>query len=154
MWRNHVRTRVAIHLVAPVVALLALTACSSDDEPGASASPGATRLGTPSATLTEITVPCAEFQETAAKIAEAQSELYAGTGDDRAIDTLAAELEALKDGAPDDVQDALDTLVDGFRDAEELLADPSAADQEALAEVAAELSAAGQKVTAYVVAQC
>lgn len=148
------RTRVAILLLAPVVALLSLTACSSDDEPDASASPGATRLGTPSATLTEITVPCAEFQDAAQKIAQAQAALYDGSGDAGTIDTLVAALDELKDGAPADVQDAIDTLGDGFRDAGELLTDPKAADQQKLADVAEELSAAGQKVTAYIVDRC
>lgn len=148
------RTRVAILLLVPAVALLSLAGCSSDEEPGASPSNGSTRLGTPSSELTEVTVPCAEFEGTAEKIIKAQTDLYAGTGDTAAIDTLVGELEGLKDGAPDDVQDALDALADGFRDAQALLEDPTPENKKALTDVGVELSAAGQQVTAYVVAQC
>lgn len=148
------RTRVAILLLVPAVALLPLTGCSSDDEPGASPSSGSTRLGTPSDELTEITVPCTEFEETAQRISQAQADLYEGSGDPAAIDTLIRELDALKAGAPDDVQDALDALGDGFRDAGALLADATPENQKALADVGAELSAAGQTVTEYVVDQC
>lgn len=148
------RIRVAILMLAPVVALFSLTACSSDDEPNSSPSAGSSRLGTPSATLTEIAVPCAEFEDTAQKIVQAQSDLYAGTGSSTTVDDLVAELDALAEGAPDDVRAALAALGQGFRDAEKLLDEPTAANQKALADVAADLSAAGQKVTEYIVDQC
>jgi len=138
--------------ILTVLSAFMLTACGgSDDDPGSADS---SRLPEPTASLSEMTIPCREFEGTAAAIAKAQADLYEPAGADDAIDALVRELDALKDGAPADVQAAVDDLADGFRAAQELLADPSAANQQALADVAEDLSAAGQKVTAYVVEQC
>lgn len=138
--------------ILTVLSAFTLNACGgSDDDP---ASADSSRLPEPTASLTEMTIPCTEFEDTAAAIAKAQADLYEPAGADGAIDALVSELDALKDGAPADVQAALDDLADGFRAAQELLADPSAANQKALADVVEDLSTAGQKVTAYVVEQC
>lgn len=138
--------------ILTVLSAITLSACGgSDDE---SNSTDSNRLPEPEASLTEMTVPCAQFAGTAERIAEAQKQLYASSGSADAIEALTAELEALKEGAPADVQAALDTLSQAFQDAAALVDDPEAADQQKLAELASELSAAGQKISAYVVDRC
>ena len=136
------RNRVGI-----LVLLLAsfLSACSddggSDDESSA-----------PSDSPTEITIDCDEFEDTAAVITEAQTALYGG--DPNALDTLLAELEALEEGAPEDVQTALADMADAFVRAEELLEDPTPEKQAELAELTPQLSEDSQTITAYITAQC
>ncbi len=138
--------------ILTVLSVVMLSACGgSDDDSGSTDSD---RLPEPEASLTEMTVPCAQFAGTAERIAEAQRQLYSSEGSIGAIEAITTELEALKDGAPSDVQAALDTLSQGFKDAAALVADPEAADQEKLAELATDLSAAGQKVSEYVVEKC
>lgn len=137
---------------------LTLTACGgSDDDKGSEdkkASDASTRLATPSGEMTELTVPCAAFADTASKIADAQKDLYTKSGAADAVDKLAGELGELKDGAPADVKRAIDDLVDAFRTAADVLENPTSAGQAELAKLAGKLSEAGQKVTAYVTAKC
>ena len=108
----------------------------------------------PSASLSEITVDCDEFQETADRVTQAQAELYAGTGGADAIDTLVAELEALEEGAPDDVQAALTDMATAFRDAAALLENPTPKMQDELAELAPQLETASRTITDYVTTEC
>lgn len=124
------------------VLVAALSACGGDPE------------SSPSAELTEITLSCAKFDDTAKKITDAQAALYSGTGSTEAIDTLEAELSALKDGAPADVRTALTDLGAAFRDAEEILDKPTPKNTAKLAELAQKLSDDGQKITAYITAEC
>lgn len=137
--------------ILTTLSAFALSACGGSDD---GASTDSDRLPEPTASLTETTIQCAEFDGTAERIAEAQKQLYSSEGPADAIAALVAELEALKAGAPADVQAALDTISKGFRDAAALGPTPDAEDQAKLADVAAELSAAGQKVAAYFVEQC
>ncbi len=136
---------------------LALTACGGDDKADAQ---DATRLPTPTADLTEVTIECDEFEGAAKKIAGAQAELYAGLasgsspGPNRSVEPLIAELDALKQDAPADVKDALTGLGEGFRAVEQLLENPTSANQAELSALAEDLSADGQKVTAYITSQC
>jgi hypothetical protein len=108
----------------------------------------------PSAPMTEVTIACDKFSDTAKKIADAQAEIYAGTGGTEAIDSLRHELDALKDGAPADVKDALTEMADAFEKAQEIMADPTQANPAELADLGPKLSADGQKITAYVVSKC
>lgn len=140
------RTR-SRHVVAlAAVLLFSLTACG-----------GADSKDEPSAPMTEYTVPCAEFEDTAKKITDAQTEMYDGSGNTEAIETLLDELEALKADAPADVEKALTELADAFRSAAEIMksATPgSTVDFDQLAKLAPELSEDSQKVTAYIVSKC
>lgn len=140
----HVRSGVAVVVASLAGAAAMLSGCSGDDAKD-------TR---PSAPLTEITVECDKFADTAQRITDAQTELYTGTGGKAAIDQLVGELEQLEEGAPADVQTALENLADGFRDAQELLADPSAENKEKLTEVSQSLAKDGQRITAYIVSKC
>lgn len=138
-----------------LVLVSALAACGGDD-PDSAESPGAsqTRLSSPTDPMTEVVVPCAEFSAAAEKIAEAQRDLYSASGTADAVDTLATELGALKDGAPAAVKTAIDDLVAAFRTASELLDEPTATAQAELAALAAKLSDAGKTVSDYVVDKC
>lgn len=121
-----------------------LAACSDDSDER------------PSDELTETVVECDEFEDTAKRITDAQADLYDGSGDDAsaAIDTLTTELEALEEGAPAEVQDALNDLAEGFRDAEEALAEPTKERHAELAELADELAEDGRTVTTYIAEEC
>ncbi|WP_182376436.1 hypothetical protein [Nocardioides sp. WS12] len=132
------------------LAVLALLCGGCSDDPDESDAD-------PSAPVTDITVECDRFEDTAQRITDAQTALYDGKdspADAEAVDTLVAELDALKDDAPDDVDTALTDLGEGFRSAQELLADPSAADGAALAELAPGLSEDSQTVTTWILSQC
>lgn len=139
------RTRV---LILAVVLAAGLAACSDDSDKGS----GATE--SPSAPLTELTVECAKFADTAKKITDAQTALYSGKGASEAIDTLVAELDALKEDAPEKVKTALSDMSDAFRSAEEILAKPTQENQAALAELAPKLAADGQTISAYILDEC
>lgn len=135
-------------LLGLLVALAVATGCSEDpDEPEAE----------PSAPLSEVTVDCERYADTAQRITDAQTALYDGRDspdDAAAVDDLVAELDALKDEAPDDVDTALTDLGAGFRSAEELLASPEGNDAAELAPVASSLAEAGETVTAWILEQC
>jgi hypothetical protein len=136
---------------AVAVALaLALTACSDDggDDRESGGSP------TADAPLTEVTIDCPEFEDVAEKITDAQTELYSGTGDAAVIDDLVAELDALKEGAPEDVQTALDDMGEAFRDAAALLEKPTRKAKAELAALAPQLAEAGQTITSYITSEC
>ena len=83
------RTREAILAVA---LLVALSACTGDDD---TAEPEPN----PSDPVTEMTVDCDRFADTAMRITDAQTALYSGSGGTAAIDTLNAELTALNIGS-------------------------------------------------------
>ncbi len=146
--------RARVGILAMVLGL-AVVSCTDEpsDPAGPSASPEASpQAGASDPPLTEITVPCPRFEETAKKITDAQAALYAGTG--AAIDDLVAELNGLKEGAPPDIQAALTDMVAAFRDAAELLANPTRDNMAELAELAPKLATDGQKITAFFTSQC
>lgn len=149
--------RLRMAFLVPVLVLSGLlTACGGDDaEPSSNATPN-TRLSptAPSAPLTEATISCARFEATAKRIAEAQSELYSASGAKAAIDELVTELDALKDGAPANVQKALDDLGDAFRTAAEVLENPTQENAEKLQDLGTELAESGQLVSEYIVSKC
>ncbi len=148
--------RLRMALVVPVVMLAgAVGACGGDDEPTGGASPN-TRLSptAPSDPLTETTISCDKFEATAKRINEAQSELYTSSGASAAIEDLVDELEALKDGAPADVQTALDDLAAGFRVAVDVLDNPTQENAKRLQDLGDRLSESGKRVTEYIVSQC
>lgn len=141
----------AARLLVLLAALAVVTGCSSDpDEPEAE----------PGAPLTDITVDCDRYADTAQRITDAQTALYDGKDspdDATAVDALVAELDALKEEAPDDVDTALTDLGAGFRSAQELLASPSAtggADGAELTTLATALAEDSQTVTAWILEQC
>lgn len=135
-------------LLGLLVALAVASGCSDDpDEPEAD----------PSAPLSDVTVDCDRYEETAQRITDAQTALYDGKDspeDATAVDDLVGELEALEDEAPDDVDTALSGLADGFRSARELLADPQSGDPGELATLSASLAEDGQAVTTWILSQC
>ncbi len=139
----------ALRPVALLAALaLACAACSGDKD----ASPP-----DPSASLTDIAVDCDRYEDTARRITEAQTALYDGKdspGDASAVDELVAELEALEDEAPDDVDTALAGLADGFRTAEQVLAAAPSADAAELPRLSTGLAEDSQVVTAWILEQC
>ena len=136
-------------LIAGGLAVLVLASgCSGDSEEP---------KGAPSTELTEITVECARYADTAQRITDAQTALYDGKDapeDDAAVDALVKELDALQEGAPSDVRSALTDLGEGFRSAQQLLADPTEANRAALAELTPKLSEDSQTVTGWIVEQC
>jgi len=136
------RNRLTHAAAYAVVAVLSLTGCggSGDDKP--------------SSGLTEITVPCDEYADTAKKITDAQAELYGGSGSTEAIDSLVSELDALKEGAPADVKAALTEMGEAFEKARRVMQDPTTGDVSELAELGPQLSADSQKITAYIVSKC
>jgi anion-transporting ArsA/GET3 family ATPase len=136
------RTRPRSTLAIAAVLLASLTGC------------GGGSSDKPSAPMTEVAIACDQFSDTAKKIADAQAELYGGTGSTEAIDTLVGELDALKDGAPKDVKAALDEMGDAFRKAQEVMKDPTQASTAELADLGPKLSEDSQKITAYIVAKC
>lgn len=141
----------ASRLLGLLVALAALTGCSGD--PGDPREPEAD----PSAPLTDVTVDCERYADTAQRITDAQTALYDGKDspdDTEAVNELVAELDALKDEAPDDVDTALTDLGAGFRSAKELLEEPDGTDGAELTEVASSLAEDSQTVTAWILDQC
>lgn len=127
---------------------LACAACSGEED----ASPP-----DPSAPLTEIAVECERYAGTAQRITEAQTALYDGKdspGDASAVDDLVAELEALEEEAPDDVDTALAGLADGFRAVQQVLAAAPSADTAELAQLSTGLAEDSQVVTAWILEQC
>lgn len=146
------RVRAAILMI---LLALCLGACGGGGGGGKAAGTGSTRLPSPTAELTEITVPCAKFAAAAKKITDAQTSLYTGSADGAdAIDSLVAELNALKAGAPIAVRDALSRMAAAFADARELLANPTAENRSKIAATASKLSEDGQRITAYITSQC
>ena len=135
--------------VLAVVLAVSLSACSDDGE-----EPSSSEAGAPDAPVTEVTIACPEYAGTAQKIADAQTELYSGTADSGTIDKLVAELDGLKEGAPDDVQTALDDMGAAFRDASELLEDPTPSNRAKLLDLAPQLAEDGQAITAYITTRC
>ena len=132
------------------VALVAsLSACSGGDDDSHDAEPSPS--GGP---LTEMTIDCARFADTAKKITDAQAALYAGTGGTATIDTLVSELTALKAEAPADIQTALTDMEAAFRDAEEILEHPTRENKARLADLSPKLSADGREITAYITSEC
>lgn len=135
-------------LLGLLAALAVATGCSGDpDEP----------VADPSAPLSDVTVDCDRFEDTAQRITDAQTALYDGKDspdDAAAVDELVAELEALQEEAPDDVDAALTGLAGGFRSAQELLADPQAADPSELAALSTTLAEDGRTVTTWILSQC
>ena len=145
------------------VALAAsLAACSDDpdsksDSPSNGESESSAVTDTPNNDVTVGSIDCPEFADVAAKIVQAQTDLYApsGAGDPgAAIDELVAELDGLKEGAPEDVEEALSELGDGFERAAELLEDGTRQGQAELLTLAPQLAEAGQAITDYVAEQC
>ena len=136
-----------------------LAACSDDpdsDPPSSrgSESPSSTAPGAPDDPLTDVTVDCPEFEGVAQRIADAQTALYSGQGNaDETIADLQAELEGLKEGAPDDVQQALTDMGQAFEAAAKIMRDETP-DQTELLELAPRLSDASQTITEFVTDQC
>ncbi len=128
--------------------LVLAAGCSGDrDEP----------VADPSAPLSDVTVDCDRYDDTAQRITDAQTALYDGKdspADATAVEELVGELEALQEEAPDDVDVALTGLADGFRSAQELLADPEATDPDQLSTLSATLAEDGQAVTTWILSRC
>ncbi|WP_408895423.1 hypothetical protein ACJ5H2_11005 [Nocardioides sp. R1-1] len=143
-----------IHLAGLLTLLgVACGACSGGD--GGGTGGGATP--DPSAPLTEITVECDQFADTAQRISDAQVALYDGkasSDDAAAVDALVAELEALEEDAPADVRTALSDLGAGFRSVQEALERPSAEASAELVELAPALAEDSQAVTTWIVEEC
>ncbi|RNL80869.1 hypothetical protein EFL95_00315 [Nocardioides marmorisolisilvae] len=141
-----------------VVLAAALTGCGGGgDKKDADKTPGAanTRLSTPTSKVTEVTLDCAKYADTAQKIAEAQQELYAGSGGStEALDTLKSRMDALKDGAPDNVKAAIDELNQAFEKVQQIIANPTTEAQQELAQMGPKLATDGQTITTYIVSQC
>ena len=138
-----------------VVLAGSLTACGGGGDKTDSPTGGSTRLGTPTTKVTEVALDCAKYADTAQKIAEAQQELFAGSGGStEALDTLKSRMNALKDGAPDNVKAAIDELNDAFEKVQEIIANPSAEAQQQLAQMGPKLATDGQTISTYIVSQC
>ena len=150
--------------ILAVTLAVTLAACSDDpdsksdsDAPSNGESESSAVSEPPDNDVTVGSIDCPEFADVAAKIVQAQTDLYApsGAGDPgAAVDDLVAELDGLKEGAPEDVQEALSELGDGFERAAELLEDGTQQAQAELLTLAPQLAAAGQKINDYVAEQC
>ena len=115
---------------------------------------GASGGDKPAAPMTQITIACDQFADTARKITDAQAELYAGKGGAEAIASLRHELDALGNGAPADVKAAIAEMLDAFGRAQQIMQHPNPDDSAQLAALGPRLSADSQKITAYVVSKC
>ncbi|MCW2797604.1 hypothetical protein [Nocardioides sp.] len=138
--------RVRMGILAVALAL-SLAACSDDSKSDPDPSPS-------DVVFTEVTIDCPQFADAAKKITDAQAALYDGTGGAGAIDDLVTELNALKEGAPDDIKAALTDMAAAFRDAAQLLENPNPENQAQLADLSAKLSTDSQKITAYITSKC
>lgn len=137
-------------LITGALAVLVLAA-------GCSGGSGDEQTSAPSTELTEITVECDRFADTAQRITDAQTALYDGKDspdDAAAVGALVEELDALKQDAPADVRTALTDLGEGFRSAQRLLAEPTEANRTQLAALTSALAVDGQTVTGWIVEQC
>jgi len=148
------RELILVVVLGPFLGLM-LTACGGGDD-DKKPSADSTRLGSPTASLTETTIDCGRYNDTAQEIIEAQTKIFSGTEAEvaAAADALDAQLEALKKGAPDDVKAALSDLSAAFDDVVELRKNPSSDAQTRLAALGAKLSEDGQKIAAYVISKC
>ena len=145
------RVRAGILVVALAAALTGCGGGGGDEKPSA----GSTRLGTPSSKVTRSVLDCDKYSDTAQNIVEAQQELYAGSGGSTdAVDKLKSEMDALKHGAPANVQAAIDELDDAFAKVQEVMATPSSEGQQELAAMGPKLSQDGQTITTYIVSRC
>lgn len=153
--------RVRMGIIALALGL-ALTGCSDDSDPestsdGESTSPSSS-AGAPDAPETEVgRLDCPEYESIATKIVETQSQLYAPSSDvdpQESIDELLGELERLKQGAPAEVQEAVDNLGAGFQQAAELLSSTEGQNQTELLTLATSLSEDSQRITSYIAKQC
>ena len=141
--------------ILSVALAIVLAGCGGGGDDDQKPSAKETRLGTPSTSVTETTLDCAKYNDTAQKIVQAQQELFAGSGGStEALDSLKAQLDALKDGAPGDVKAAIDELETAFEKVQEAIENPTSEAQAELAEMAPKLSADGQKISTYIVSQC
>lgn len=137
-------------LAVTAAAALLLASCTRGS--GGKQTP-ASLSGTP---LTPVVVDCPRFADTSKLITQAQTKLYSGSAEDahQAVETLATNLTALRQGAPTDVQRALSDLIDGFRNTEQLLANPTTESRKKAAALSPRLSSDGQKITGYVISRC
>jgi hypothetical protein len=142
-----VRIREGILAVVLAAALASGLAACTDDSGDSSPTP----TGGP---VSAITVDCAKYADTAKKITDAQTALYADTSSTEAIDSLVTELTALKDKAPADIQAALTDMEAAFRDAQQILEHPTPENKAKLADLSPKLSDDGQKITAYITSEC
>lgn len=128
---------------APLVAflLISLTGCGGSGDK-------------PSSGMTEITLDCQKYADTARRITEAQTALYQRQGGTEAVDRLLAELDGLRAGAPADVKAALAELGTAFRQAQQVLAAPTPGHAAALGDLGPKLAEDSRKVTAYIVSRC
>lgn len=108
----------------------------------------------PTAGKTQSTIACDRFADINSRIVAAQSELYGGDGASATAQDLITELKALEDGAPAEVQKALDGLIAGFGQVQQYLADPQSVDAKTLSDLGPQMAADGKVVTEYVTAHC
>ena len=142
---------------ALVFVLAACTTTTHGHAPKAS-SPGVSSaaITTPNSLPTKaVSRYCQKLRTAGERIQQAQVQLYSpGTGKSEAINTLLAELDGLKIGAPQEIKSALSDLASGFQRADSLLAHPSSGNSSALASIGSKLATDARKITGYVASQC
>ena len=147
-------------MVAALSCVLSLGACTSSNHPGTSGSPslasGSTGqvLTTSGGAAKPVSPYCAKLRDAGQKLQTAEVQLYTSAGTSTAVSQLETELDALKSGAPSSIRSAIDDLAGAFRTAAQLLAHPTDQNKTALASIGSKLAVDGQKLTAYVTAQC
>jgi len=129
------------HGILAFVLAASLTACGDDDTTSTSGEPAASNApsSAPAVSLdpSDIdTAKCADFLKGQAKAAELTSELATPGADlSSAIDAANAQFDALKDGAPEAVQKAIDGVKAAYTAIGELYKDPTAMTGAAAAKV-------------------
>ena len=119
------------HGILALVLAASLTACGDDDTSNTSSEPAASSApsSAPAATLDPSdvdTAKCADFLKGQAKAAELSSELTPGSDLSATIDAANAQFDALKEGAPEAIQEAIDGVKAAYSAIGEFYKDPAA----------------------------
>lgn len=148
--------------VLALVLVAAVSGCGGDDKKNASSdSPASTPAASESlATLDPSKVDearCAKFLAGQSKAAELRSELTPGSDVSAAIEAANAQFDALKEGAPADIQEALDKLKAAYTALGKFYKDPTSMNASNAAELekaTKDLQENAVKLNNWIVANC
>jgi hypothetical protein len=149
-----------------LVLAASVTGCgSSSSDKVANASSGATTSNPPSTTASKSApatgIPCAGFFASQTKASNLYAKIGASIGSpgkanslDESLKIVKDEFEALKPGAPSDVQDALSDLEKVYDVYIGVLKNPTSSAASQLRDISTRFAQDGQKIGAYVAAHC
>ncbi|MCX6397906.1 MAG: hypothetical protein NTV23_15570 [Propionibacteriales bacterium] len=146
--------------VLALVLAAGLTGCGGDDTKDASGdvstptSPETSASSEPSVDTGDLSAQCAKFLAGQQKAAELQQDLTSGADLSSAMAAAAAQFDGLKQGAPADIQKALDEVKAAFLALGEMYKNPTSLDAAKAQELTVRLTENAQKLNAYVVEKC